>query len=30
MSIPPLGAAGHWIKTAGILAPLIIGEFVNI
>jgi hypothetical protein len=25
-----MGAAGHWIKTAGILAPFIIGEFVNI
>ena len=24
-----LGATGHWIKTAGILAPLIIGEFVK-
>ena len=24
-----LGAAGHWIKTAGILAPLNIGEFVK-
>ena len=24
-----LGAAGHWIRTAGILAPLIIGEFVK-
>ncbi len=24
-----LGAAGHWVKTAGILAPLIIGEFVK-
>ena len=24
-----LGAAGHWIKTAGILAPLVIGEFVK-
>jgi hypothetical protein len=24
-----MGAAGHWIKTAGILAPLIIGEFVK-
>jgi hypothetical protein len=23
-----MGAAGHWIKTAGILAPLVIGEFV--
>jgi hypothetical protein len=23
-----MGATGHWIKTAGILAPLIIGEFV--
>ena len=21
--------AGHWIKTAGILAPLVIGEFVK-
>ncbi len=25
----PIGAAGHWIKTAGILAPLVIGEFVK-
>ena len=24
-----MGAAGHWVKTAGILAPLIIGEFVK-
>jgi hypothetical protein len=24
-----MGAAGHWIKTAGILAPVIIGEFVK-
>jgi hypothetical protein len=24
-----IGAAGHWIRTAGILAPLIIGEFVK-
>jgi hypothetical protein len=24
-----IGAAGHWLKTAGILAPLIIGEFVK-
>lgn len=24
-----LGAAGHWIKTAGILAPLVIGELVK-
>jgi hypothetical protein len=24
-----LGATGHWIKTAGILAPLIIGEFIK-
>ena len=24
-----LGATGHWIKTAGILAPLVIGEFVK-
>jgi hypothetical protein len=24
-----MGAAGHWIKTAGILAPLIIGEVVK-
>ncbi len=23
------GATGHWIKTAGILAPLLIGEFVK-
>ena len=23
-----LGATGHWIREAGILAPLIIGEFV--
>lgn len=24
-----LGATGHWIKTLGILAPLIIGEFIK-
>ena len=24
-----MGAVGHWVKTAGILAPLIIGEFVK-
>jgi len=24
-----MGAAGHWLKTAGILAPLVIGEFVE-
>jgi predicted phage terminase large subunit-like protein len=24
-----MGAAAHWIKTAGILAPLVIGEFVK-
>jgi len=24
-----MGAAGHWIKTAGILAPLVIGELVK-
>ena len=24
-----IGATGHWVKTAGILAPLIIGEFVK-
>jgi len=24
-----MGAAGHWLKTAGILAPLVIGEFVK-
>jgi hypothetical protein len=24
-----MGAAGHWIKTLGILAPLVIGEFVK-
>ena len=23
------GAAGHWIKTAGILAPLVISEFIK-
>ncbi len=23
------GAANHWIKTEGILVPLVIGEFVN-
>jgi hypothetical protein len=23
-----LGATGHWIKTLGILSPLLIGEFV--
>ena len=24
-----LGAAGHWIREAGILAPLVISEFVK-
>src|ERR1700678_1011006 len=24
-----LGATGHWVRTAGILAPLVIGEFVK-
>lgn len=24
-----LGAAGHWIKTLGILSPLVIGEMVK-
>jgi hypothetical protein len=24
-----MGATGHWLKTAGILAPLVIGEFVK-
>jgi hypothetical protein len=24
-----MGGAGHWLKTAGILAPLVIGEFVK-
>ena len=24
-----LGAAGHWVKTAGILSPLLIAEFVK-
>jgi hypothetical protein len=24
-----IGGAGHWLKTAGILAPLVIGEFVK-
>jgi len=24
-----MGATGHWVKTAGILAPLVIGEFVH-
>ena len=24
-----LGATGHWLKTAGILAPLVISEFVT-
>jgi hypothetical protein len=24
-----LGATGHWVRTAGLLAPLIIGEFVK-
>jgi hypothetical protein len=24
-----IGAAGHWVKTAGILAPLIIGELIK-
>jgi hypothetical protein len=23
------GEAGHWVRTAGVLAPLIIGEFVK-
>jgi hypothetical protein len=24
-----MGSVRHWIKTAGILAPLVIGELVN-
>ncbi len=24
-----MGAMGHWLRTAGILAPLIIGEFIK-
>jgi hypothetical protein len=24
-----LGATGHWVKTAGILAPLVIAEFIK-
>ena len=24
-----MGAAGHWVREAGILAPLVIGEFVK-
>jgi len=24
-----MGAAGHWIKTLGILSPLVIGEFIK-
>ena len=24
-----LGATGHWVRTAGLLAPLVIGEFVK-
>jgi len=24
-----LGATGHWVREAGILAPLVIGEFVK-
>jgi hypothetical protein len=24
-----MGATGHWLKTAGILAPFVIGEFVK-
>ena len=24
-----VGATGHWIRTAGILAPLVIGEFIK-
>jgi hypothetical protein len=24
-----IGAAGHWVRTAGILAPLVIGEFIK-
>jgi hypothetical protein len=24
-----LGATGHWVRTAGILAPLVIGEFIK-
>jgi hypothetical protein len=24
-----LGATGHWVRTAGILAPLLIGELVK-
>jgi hypothetical protein len=24
-----IGATGHWIRTAGLFAPLVIGEFVH-
>lgn len=24
-----LGGIGHWVKTAGILAPMLIGEFIE-
>ena len=24
-----MGAAGHWIRTAGLLAPLVIGELIK-
>lgn len=24
-----LGATGHWVRTAGILTPLVIGEFIK-
>ena len=24
-----IGATGHWVREAGILAPLVIGEFVK-
>jgi hypothetical protein len=26
---PSLGATGHWVRLAGILAPLVIGEFIH-
>lgn len=24
-----LGGTGHWVRTAGLLAPLVIGEFIK-
>ena len=29
MPFTAMGAAGHWIKTLGILSPLVIGEFIK-